>query len=315
MAALSVHDEHGLSLVSDSHVVRFVEVPCDTDFLSILDVEVRVGWSMLELYVLYNVSSLCSIICNDRLPDEHLPDCVFEFSQTISSDIALELLVNDLVIDFMDGVQHRLSTHESIARVNDKRTTTLVFIGCALEPFPDLHLQLCDINRARGVKEPGSLSKLKKSCLAHSLLDDYVKHLTHCLTVLSVWVLDVTSVDDVLSFKIDFQSYFLTHQLGLDQIALIELLHRPDVETRIDVLANKHLYSIPLSVNYLADFKRSKLVRAVVGHLVGLISMEQVDGVLVDLGRVLANLHSKLVGEEVELLYLAFLWIAKCYDR
>jgi hypothetical protein len=43
--------------------------------------------------------------------------------------------------------------------------------------------------------------------------------------------------------------------------------------------------------------------------------MEQVDGVLVDLGRVLTNLHSKLVGEEVELLYLAFLWITKCHDR
>ena len=214
----------------------------------------------------------------------------------------------------MNSIQDGLRAHEPIARINDKRTATLVLVSCALEAFPDLHLELGDINRARGVEKPWSLPKLEKSCLTHSLLDDDVKHLTHSLAVLSVWVLNVTCVDDVFSFKIDFQSNFLAHEFRLNQIALIELLHRPDVEARVYVLANEHLNPVLLSINNLANFKWSELIRAVVSHLVGVIAVKQVDGILVDLRSVLTYLHLKLVCKEVQLLHLAFFWIAKGDD-
>jgi hypothetical protein len=74
-----------------------------------------------------------------------------------------------------------------------------------------LHVKVCDIDRTASIEETRSVPKLEQTCLTHCLLNDDVQNLTHGLTVLSIWIVDVLSVDGVLSNMINLELNFATH--------------------------------------------------------------------------------------------------------
>ena len=62
------------------------------------------------------------------------------------------------------------------------------------------------------------MTELKKTSLAHGLLDDDVHDLAHGLGVSSVGAMDVLSVDGILSLVIDLQLNLSSHQLCVNKV-------------------------------------------------------------------------------------------------
>ena len=123
-----------------------------------------------------------------------------------------------------------------------------------------MHVQFFHVDRAARVEEVWSLSKLEEASFTHCLLDDDVEDLAHRLTVLPIRIIDVGGVDNVLSLEIDLECDLVTHQLRLNNVALIKLLGGPDVEARVDELSNEQFNTFCLTINNLGHFERSKLV-------------------------------------------------------
>lgn len=151
-------------------------------------------------------------------------------------------------------MEHSLGRHESRAAVDDQRATRLILISRRLEAVPDLHLKLSNIEWSACIEELGSVSKLQKTSLTHGLLHYNIQNLAHGLAISSPWVVDISSVDDILSFIVDEQGDLLAHELALQEVSLIDWLSRPDVEARVNELANHKLDSFGFSVDGFADF-------------------------------------------------------------
>jgi hypothetical protein len=307
LSSLGHHDKHGLSLVRDLHVVSSEEILGDTDFLSVLKIEVGVARTKIELDVLDNVSPLGTVVGDHTSSGELLTHCFLETWKSFFH-VSLKLHVNDVIIELVDVVQDGLGGHESSAAINDQTAAGLVLVGGGLETAPNLHVQLFDVNGRGGIEETWALSELQETSLTHGLLDNDVQDLAHGLAVLTVGVVEVGGVNAVFSLEVDLEGDLVAHQLRFDDVALIELLGGPDVETGVDVSSNQHLDSCLLAFNDFANFERSEIVGRNVG-IFRLLTLEHVQGVLIDLRSVLTNLHSELIGIELNLLHLGLFWV------
>jgi len=107
LTTLGVNDEHWLTLVGDLHVIGLVEVLSDTNLLAILKIEKGVARTKVKLDVGDDVISLCAIIGNHTLSCEVFPYGVLEARKALL-DITLELIINDLVVQLVDGIKDRL---------------------------------------------------------------------------------------------------------------------------------------------------------------------------------------------------------------
>lgn len=153
------------------------------------------------------------------------------------------------------------------------------------------------------------MAELEESGLSHGLLDDDVEDLAHCLAVSSVRAVDVLGVDDVLALFVDFQVDLLAHEHGLDQVAFFfKSLSGPNVETRVDVLANQKLDLSVVHVNNLGKLERCDW-RSILGVSFLFTDLNYADRVLEDLGSILTDGHLELVGHELLLLDFSFLWV------
>jgi len=160
--SIGANDQHRLAFVSNFELVLLEKVFCNTNFLTILQLEETRTGSVFKSDIFHNVGSARSVVADDTLINQLFFSLKLEILEPVWVFACLVFIEN-----FLNATEHCLRRHETRAVINNERATLLLHLCAHLETFPDLHAHVSNLDRVLMVEKARSVAQLNHASLTH----------------------------------------------------------------------------------------------------------------------------------------------------